>query len=153
MITDFTEATGAKHATFITDKLGFAPVIVTQFRQLLYHLIDNALKFSSPDRPPLITLESRLIKGSEVDMPTLLVDQTYCHITFGDNGIGFDSQYSEKIFGIFQRLQVQALYKGTGMGLALVRKIVENHCGLIKATGKLDKGAQFDLYLPAPDPS
>ncbi len=108
VIADFAEVAEVKQAMFITDKLGYAPVIVVQFYQVLHHLIDNALKFYSPDRPLLITIKSQFLKGNKTGMPTLLSDQTYCHITFTDTGIGFDPQYSEKIIDIFQRLQIQA---------------------------------------------
>lgn len=66
-----------------------------------------------------------------------------------DNGIGFDPQYKERIFGVFQRLHGKAEYNGTGIGLAIVKKIVENHEGFIIATGESGKGARFDIYFPA----
>ena len=72
----------------------------------------------------------------------------YCHITISDNGIGFEQQYNEKIFEVFQRLHTQEKYKGTGVGLAIVKKIVENHQGTITAKGEVDKGASFDIYFP-----
>ena len=65
-----------------------------------------------------------------------------------DNGIGFDLQYKERIFEIFQRLSTNKSYEGTGMGLAIVKKIVENHNGIITATSEINKGATFDIYLP-----
>ncbi len=76
-------------------------------------------------------------------------EKRYCHLTITDNGIGFDAQYREKIFELFQRLHTKAQYTGTGIGLAIVQKIVTNHNGLITATGELNKGARFDVYLPA----
>ncbi len=72
----------------------------------------------------------------------------YCHITFSDNGIGFDPKYKERIFEIFERLHSKDEYPGTGIGLAICKRIVENHKGLITATGEVDKGAQFDIYIP-----
>jgi signal transduction histidine kinase len=65
-----------------------------------------------------------------------------------DNGIGFESQYADKIFEIFQRLDYQSSSKGSGIGLAICKKIVLNHHGIIKATGKLNEGARFDVYIP-----
>ena len=73
----------------------------------------------------------------------------YCHIRIEDNGIGFEQQYSSKIFEVFQRLHGKLEYTGTGIGLAIVKKIVDNHNGIITATGELNKGATFDIYIPA----
>jgi len=75
-------------------------------------------------------------------------ENSYCHISVSDNGIGFDPQYKERIFEVFQRLHGKEEYKGTGIGLSIVQKIVENHNGIITATGDLDKGAVFDIYIP-----
>ena len=78
----------------------------------------------------------------------LLSKNKYCHITYTDNGIGFDPKYKNLIFEIFQRLNTKDEYEGNGVGLALCKKIVENHNGVITATGELNKGAQFDIYIP-----
>ena len=72
----------------------------------------------------------------------------YCHISVSDNGIGFEKEYSEKIFELFQRLHSKDEYIGTGLGLAIVKKIIENHNGVITATGEQGKGATFDIYIP-----
>ena len=73
----------------------------------------------------------------------------YCHIKVSDNGIGFDPQYKDRIFEVFQRLHGKDAYTGTGIGLAIVKKIVENHQGVIMATGEPGKGVSFDIYIPA----
>ena len=78
-------------------------------------------------------------------------DTKYCHITFSDNGIGFEQKYSEKIFELFQRLYGRTEYPGTGIGLAIIKRIVENHRGVITAQGELGKGATFNIYLPLED--
>jgi signal transduction histidine kinase len=75
-------------------------------------------------------------------------NRNYCHISVSDNGIGFEQQFSDKIFELFQRLHGRQEYKGTGIGLAIVKKIVENHEGIITAKGELNKGATFDIFLP-----
>jgi signal transduction histidine kinase len=75
----------------------------------------------------------------------------YCHITYSDNGIGFEQKYSEKIFELFQRLYGRSEYPGTGIGLAIIKRIVENHNGVITAQGELGKGATFHIYLPIED--
>ena len=82
-------------------------------------------------------------------MDRLSPQKEYCHISISDNGIGFDHRYREQIFEVFQRLYGKDEYPGTGIGLAIVKKIVENHSGIITATSELDKGATFDIYIPA----
>ena len=126
-----------------------ASVISFQFRQLMYNLISNALKFSHPEIPPFITIKSRMVKGSELNNLKLSPEKNYCHITVKDNGIGFEPYFSDRIFEVFQKLHSKEEYAGTGIGLAIVKKIVENHNGFITATGELGKGAAFDIYIPA----
>ncbi|MBP7239349.1 MAG: CHASE3 domain-containing protein [Saprospiraceae bacterium] len=125
-----------------------ANVIPFQFRQLIYNMLSNALKFSIPGKPPHILISSCIKKGRDCKNEKLLPDQEYCHITIKDNGIGFEPEYSEKIFEVFQRLYGKEVYKGTGIGLAIVKKIVENHNGVIIATSQLNQGATFDIYIP-----
>lgn len=121
----------------------------TQMRQLLQNLISNALKFHRPGHPPVINIESTLLD----EAPTSLLNDTipgvpYCQITVSDNGIGFDEKYADRIFTVFQRLHSRNQYEGTGVGLALCRKIAERHRGTIKATSKIDEGATFIVTLP-----
>ncbi|HLP18661.1 MAG TPA: ATP-binding protein, partial [Chitinophagales bacterium] len=78
----------------------------------------------------------------------LSADKDYCQITVEDNGIGFEPEYSEKIFGLFQRLHGRSEYAGTGIGLAIVKKIVENHRGIVLAKGKQGQGATFEIFIP-----
>jgi light-regulated signal transduction histidine kinase (bacteriophytochrome) len=78
-------------------------------------------------------------------------DIDYFHITYSDNGIGFDPQYNERIFEVFQRLHSSEEYKGTGMGLAICKRVIENHNGVITAMGKLGEGVRFDIYIPTMD--
>ncbi len=148
-LTDLDEVIQEKNASIDVADLGSANVIVFQFRQVIYNLISNALKFSDPSVPPHIQIKSNVVRGSELPNNQLLPDETYCHITISDNGIGFDSQYSKRIFGVFQRLHNRKNYKGTGIGLAIVQKIIENHGGIITATSEAGKGATFDMYIPA----
>jgi two-component system, chemotaxis family, CheB/CheR fusion protein len=148
VLADLAEDSDEKQATIDVGELGSANIIVFQFRQLLYNLIGNALKFSNASIPPHITIRSNLLTGSQLNNKSLLPDKIYCHIAVADNGIGFDPQYSDRIFGVFQRLHGREHYNGTGIGLAIVKKIMENHSGFITATSELGKGAQFDLYFP-----
>ena len=138
-----------KHARIDVTEICSVNIISFQFRQLMNNLLSNALKFSHPDRPSHIIIKSSLVKGSKLNSLNLSPEKTYCHITFTDNGIGFEPHFSERIFGVFQKLHSKEVYEGTGIGLAIVKKIVENHNGIIIATGELDKGAQFDIYIPA----
>ncbi len=137
-----------KQATIEMINLGFARVIPFQFRQLMNNLISNALKFAQPGIPPLIIIESETKKGKVLDVG-LLPKQEYNHISVSDNGIGFEPAYNKKVFEVFQRLNVKEKYTGTGIGLAIVKKIVENHDGVIKAMGMPNEGARFDIYLPS----
>ncbi|MEN2413655.1 PAS domain S-box protein [Flavobacterium mesophilum] len=126
-----------------------ANIIPFQFRQLLYNLVSNSLKFSNPENPIVIKINSEIAKGSDLKNEKLASESKYCHIRIEDNGIGFEQQYSSKIFEVFQRLHGKLEYTGTGIGLAIVKKIVDNHNGIITATGELNKGAIFDIYIPA----
>ena len=81
-------------------------------------------------------------------MQGLTPQKEYCHISIADNGIGFEKEFSEKIFEVFQKLHGREEYAGTGIGLAIVKIIVENHNGIITATGELNKGAAFNIYIP-----
>ena len=137
-----------KHATIDSTELCDASVIPFQFRQLMHNLIGNSLKFSRPENPPHIKIRSEIANGTKLHVPELEPKHTYCHISVSDNGIGFEPQYAEKIFEVFQRLHPKSAYNGTGIGLAIVKKIVENHHGVVTASSAPNKGATFDIYIP-----
>ncbi|UZD22065.1 PAS domain S-box protein [Algoriphagus halophytocola] len=141
------ELTQAK-AEIISDKLCTLPVIPFQFRQLLQNLFSNSLKFSAEGRPTQIIISSEKKMGDEFNLTRLSPRKQYCHIQIKDNGIGFENEYSERIFELFQRLHGKEKFKGTGIGLAIVKKIVDNHNGYITAKGEPGEGATFDIYLP-----
>ena len=147
--TELKDTIQEKHAIIEATELCPANIIIFQFRQLMYNLISNALKFSKPDLPSHIIINSRVVKGSELNNNKLSSEKNYCHIIVKDNGIGFEPHFSERIFGVFQKLHGKDVYEGTGIGLAIVKKIVENHNGIIIATSELNKGARFDIYIPA----
>ena len=146
---DFANTIAEKNAIIEVEEMCNVHIIPFQFRQLMDNIIGNALKFSKPDLPPHIIVKSRIIKGSEINNQKLLPEKEYCHITVTDNGIGFEPQYKDHIFELFKRLHDKEKIKGTGIGLTIVKKIVENHKGLITATSELNKGATFDIYIPA----
>ena len=137
-----------KNANIETYELGTANVIPFQFRQLMYNLISNALKFSQPDVASHIVITSKIVKGSKLKSYRLSTDKDYFHIAVKDNGIGFEPHFSERIFEVFQKLHGKEAYAGTGIGLAIVKKIVENHNGIIVASSELKKGATFDIFFP-----
>ena len=146
---DLREELQQKNATVEAEKLQCeVEIIPFQFHQLLFNLISNSLKFSRKDVAPVITMKCAIKKGKDLKIKKLYPYIEYCHITFSDNGIGFEPQYSEKIFEVFQRLHEKEIYQGTGIGLAIVKKIIDNHHGLITANGEVGKGATFDMYFP-----
>lgn len=146
---DLKEELKQKQATIESNDLCEVNIIPFQFRQLLFNLVNNSLKFSDPRRAPKITIESEIAQGSKFRNQQLAKEAKYCHIKVSDNGIGFEQQYGEKIFEVFQRLHGKNEYNGTGIGLSIVKRILENHNGIITAKGELDKGAIFDIYIPA----
>ena len=119
-----------------------------QIQQLFINLISNSIKYAHPDRTPQITIETENIEVS-LDQPYKnLSPGKYQQISFSDNGIGFDQQYADRIFNLFNRLHGKLEYEGTGIGLAICKKIVENHKGKIFAEGILNEGAKFTIILP-----
>jgi PAS domain S-box-containing protein len=149
VLSDFEDIFQEKKATIEFSALGEADIIPFQFRQLLHNLVTNSLKFSKPGVSPHIIVKSELVSGKNTDHPKLAPEKNYLHITFTDNGIGFDPKYKELIFEVFQRLYSFDQYKGTGIGLAICKRIVENHHGIITATGKTGEGARFNIFIPA----
>ncbi len=146
--TELKEVLLEKHATIKATELSEVSIIPFQFRQLMLNLIGNALKFAKPGVPPFIIIKSSIKTGRTLKYEKLLLEKKYCHIIVSDNGIGFEPEYKERIFEIFQRLHDKSEYEGTGIGLAIVKKIVENHNGFITATSELGKGSRFDIYFP-----
>ncbi|GAB3960879.1 hypothetical protein GCM10028805_59190 [Spirosoma harenae] len=131
-------------------ELDMIPGDASQLRQLLQNLLSNAIKFRNPNRAPQITIESKRVckDGLPADFLPLAVQAEYCQLDITDNGIGFGSQYAESIFGTFQRLHSQNKYPGTGIGLAIAKKIAENHRGYIIAKSQLGHGSTFSVFLP-----
>jgi light-regulated signal transduction histidine kinase (bacteriophytochrome) len=145
---DLTEELEQKSAVIEIGETSEVDIIPFQFKQLLYNLISNSLKFSNPEIPILIKITSTIAFGQDLEEEKLIPAKKYCHIKVSDNGIGFEAQYNKKIFEVFQRLHGRDRYNGTGIGLAIVKKIVENHNGIITASGIHNEGASFDIYIP-----
>lgn len=146
-------------------KVGKLPVmdaIASQMMQLFQNLLTNALKFRQENSAPEITISHSIVDADELtnyhwfdNQPASSAGYSYswgreqfAKITVSDNGIGFDESHAEKIFEIFQRLHTSHLYEGTGIGLAICKKIVDNHHGIISAEGKINQGATFTIILP-----
>lgn len=137
-----------KNAVIEIGNLPKINAIPFQIHQLFVNLISNSLKYSKETAPPHIKIKSLKIKNGEKFNDIELSDKKYYKITVSDNGIGFKQEFSEKIFMLFKRLETDIDYSGTGIGLAICKKIIENHNGFIKAESKPDKGSVFFIYLP-----
>ncbi|MEO7523061.1 MAG: ATP-binding protein [Ferruginibacter sp.] len=144
---DFELLINEKAAVIHYERLPVVPGISLQLLQLFSNLVSNSLKYC--DKKPVITISSHQLTSLEIKANKKLhVDTAYVEIKFSDNGIGFEAKYQEQIFTIFQRLHSKQAYSGTGIGLALCRKIVENHHGIISAEGEPGAGATFTIILP-----
>jgi PAS domain S-box-containing protein len=146
---DLIDEINDKHAILEVSALNKVSIIPFQFRQLMHNLIGNALKFSNPSPPPRIIIKSEIGYGHAFPNGMLSPEKRYCHISVSDNGIGFEPEYNDKIFELFYRLHDQSEFRGTGIGLAIVKKIVENHGGIVTANSKLNIGTTFDIYIPS----
>lgn len=137
-----------KKAIVESNELPTLNVIPFQIQQLFINLIGNSLKYSKAETAPIIKINVSIITHNEEDLlPNS--NSKYYKITIEDNGIGFEQEYAKKIFILFNRLHNKNEYEGTGIGLAICKKIVENHKGFIVAKGIPDQGATFIIYLPA----
>lgn len=147
VLSDFDYLIERKNAIVKTGGLPTIDSIPSQLRQVFQNLIGNALKFSGNAETPIIEITSELIKTKDFD-GEVSPDGKYCRIIVSDNGIGFDEIYLDRIFIIFQSLNDRQTYEGTGIGLAIAKKIVEKHNGLITAKSQIGKGASFIIVLP-----
>ncbi|MEZ0610504.1 ATP-binding protein [Fibrella sp. WM1] len=136
----------------ITQRGDALPTILadkTQMGQLLQNLLTNALKFTRPGESPQVRITASLLGADQLPQPVLpSASSQWVSLCIADQGIGFDEAYQERIFELFHRLHGRSRYTGTGIGLAVVKKVVENHHGLITATGRPGEGATFTVYLP-----
>ncbi|WP_247235215.1 PAS domain-containing protein [Telluribacter sp. SYSU D00476] len=148
--TDLEPVIAEKQATIQVATLPTIRAVPRQMHQLFYNLVSNALKFSKPDVAPEISITYQRFMPAEVhNHPELDSHREYYKIAIRDNGIGFDQQYQDKIFLMFQRLHSKDAYAGTGIGLALVRKVALKHGGKIWAESREGEGATFKVVLPA----
>lgn len=122
--------------------------VASQLAQVFQNIISNSLKFVRPGTQPIIDISSQTQMGADIPVNGIAPHQLYCVIKITDNGIGFDESYAGKIFDLFQRLHSRTEYKGTGIGLAICKKIIENHSGFIFAKSTEGEGASFFIVLP-----
>lgn len=142
-----------KKAVVDVQKLYCVPGNQMQLKQMFENLLNNSLKFSKPAVEPHIAISCKIItwEESNIKKPEAPLNKKFQQIEISDNGIGFEQEYAEKIFGVFERLHGYDVYAGSGIGLSVVKKIVENHHGKIRAEGELNKGAIFKILLPLRD--
>jgi PAS domain S-box-containing protein len=137
-----------KAVSIETDKLQTIAGIPFQMNQLFENLITNSVKYRHPERSCTIRIKGETISAFQLSANEINKYKQYYHISVSDNGMGFDPEFSEKIFEIFQRLHNAPDTKGSGIGLAICKRIVENHRGFITATGRKNEWARFDIYFP-----
>lgn len=149
VLTDLELNIKSKNAHIHISELPVITAVPMQMRQLFTNLLSNALKYSKSTESPSITIEAEIVKGKEVEsLNTALRQKNYCRIYVSDNGIGFDQKYSRRIFLMFQRLHKNNEYSGSGIGLAICKKIVENHQGFIEVKSEENIGSTFIITLP-----
>lgn len=146
IVNDLDLAIKEKNATVIVGNMPVIDAIPGQMRQVFQNLISNSLKFSRQDVNPIIEINSEIVYAQDSGVDDLKTD--FCRITVKDNGIGFNDKYVEKIFTIFQRLNSKESYEGTGIGLAIVKKIIDKHNGIITATSSEGEGSTFIMEIP-----
>lgn len=143
LLEDFEVPIKEKRAVITVGKFPAMEVIPGQIRQVFQNIISNSLKFSKNDEPPVISITpavtNAIINGRE---------ETCCIISIRDNGIGFNNKYAAQVFTLFQRLHTKDQYEGTGIGLAISKKIIENHYGTITVNSAEDVGTEFVITLP-----
>lgn len=137
-----------KNANIEFDTLPEILGVPFQINQLFDNLIGNSLKYSHQHRAPHIVIRYESIPGSALDIDDADVHTPYHKITITDNGIGFKTEHATQIFNLFHRLHGRSEFSGSGIGLAICKKIVQNHQGFIQASGQVNEGATFEIYLP-----
>ncbi len=147
VLSDLEYVIDEKKAVIKLDEFPVLNGVPSQLRQVFQNLIGNALKFSRQEINPLIEITSEIIAERNFDS-AISPEGNFCRITVKDNGIGFDERYLDKIFVIFQSLNDRTQYEGTGIGLAIAKKIIEKHNGLITATSEPGVGSRFIIILP-----
>jgi signal transduction histidine kinase len=147
VLSDLEVAIEEKNANVIVEPLPVVKGFRRQLQQLFQNLVSNALKYSKAGVSPEIRITASVVSGDQT-LLKLPAEKKYHLVEVKDNGIGFDQEYAERIFQMFHRLHGRSEYSGTGIGLAIAKKVVENHRGFIWAEGKPGEGATFRVLLP-----
>jgi signal transduction histidine kinase len=134
--------------TVKSSKLPVLKVIPHQFNQLLLNIVGNSIKYRKKNADTIINIYAEIVNQNDIKTTEPLLSDRYWMITVTDNGIGFEQQYAKKIFELFQRLHNRTEYEGTGIGLSICKKIVQNHRGYIEAIGEPEVGSIFKIYIP-----
>ncbi len=137
-----------KNTRIDTDKLPNVLGVAFLLQQLFLNLMRNSLKFSKKDISPYIQIRSTVV-NKVIQEEAQFIERPFYKIDFIDNGVGFDNQYADQIFEVFKRVHNASQYSGSGIGLAICRKIMENHNGFIEATSAKNVGTTISLYFPA----
>lgn len=148
IMSDLEISISEKKAKVYFTRLPVIDAIPSQIRQVFQNLISNGLKFSKKNVAPVITITADLVNEKSTSAPPASGGK-YCRIHVEDNGIGFEEEFIDKIFVIFQRLHTRDTYEGTGIGLAITKKIIDKHNGIISARSRVNQGSVFTLILPA----
>lgn len=135
-------------AVILKDKLPFIKGYHRQITQLFVSLITNALQYKKNELAPLLSIECSTIKSKNIKHRFYKRTEEYYQILIRDNGLGFNNMYSEKVFGIFQKIHNESRSGGPGIGLTICKKIMQNHNGFIAAKSAVDEGTAFELYFP-----
>lgn len=135
-------------ATIVISALPEVAVVPHQMSQVFSNILLNSIKYKREGADPFITITAQLVDADAVQIPGVRKSQRFWQIRVADNGIGFEPAYAERIFEVFQRLHASSEYEGTGIGLAICRKIMQAHGGHITAEGKPGEGSVFSIYLP-----
>lgn len=136
-----------KKATIEVEKLCVVEGNKGQLRQVFTNLISNALKFTKPGEHPRVTIKMKPLHADELGV-SLDQPEGYCRVSIKDSGIGFDERFASSIFSLFEKLNPKNSYEGSGIGLAIAKRIVEKHHGLIIARSSPGQGAEFNVVLP-----
>ncbi|GAB2605214.1 PAS domain-containing sensor histidine kinase [Spirosoma areae] len=155
VLTDLDLAIDESGATITVDDLPTLSGNQMQLRQLFQNLLSNAIKFRRPDQKPDIQIRCQRIEQADLSAIAALLPianlpdlPSFAEISVSDNGIGFDEKYADRIFQVFQRLHVRSQYEGSGVGLAICKRVTENHGGTIQVSSQLGEGTTFRVYLP-----
>ena len=145
---DLSEQIQQTGALIQSDQLPGINGVPSQLHELFTNLMTNSIKFRKQDERLEINIACEMVNGADLAHLGATSTDDYYHISFTDNGIGFEQQYASTIFDILQRLHGQNEYAGTGIGLAICKKVVENHQGFIEAEGEPGGGCSIHIYLP-----